>query len=202
MANTETMNKEAVIIAEAAKLFLYKGFHATSMDDISQAVGLAKGSLYHYFTGKEEILGKCLEGPTKASIALMEEVVRTDVTPREKLRLAIQAQVQIIHDYPALFLAVQENFDLLDVKLREEILQFQNHYERLWDEVIAAGVESGQFRSDIRPRLIVYGILGMCNWMFRWYRRGGPLTASQIGNHYSNLLIGGLLNNTQNPASH
>ncbi|MCS6867707.1 TetR/AcrR family transcriptional regulator, partial [Thermus sp.] len=44
------------ILEEAAKLFTEKGYEATSVQDIAQAVGLSKAALYHHFAGKEEVL--------------------------------------------------------------------------------------------------------------------------------------------------
>src|ERR671935_2451137 len=49
------------VYAAALRLFREKGYHATSMQDIAEAVGLYKGSLYHYIGGKEELLVQVFE---------------------------------------------------------------------------------------------------------------------------------------------
>lgn len=52
---------EKTIIKEALKLFRQKSYHATSMADIAMACGLLKGSLYHYFHSKEDLMIKVIE---------------------------------------------------------------------------------------------------------------------------------------------
>ena len=52
---------EKTIIKEALKLFRQKSYHATSMADIAMACGLLKGSLYHYFNSKEDLMIKVIE---------------------------------------------------------------------------------------------------------------------------------------------
>ena len=52
---------EQTIIKEALKLFRQKSYHATSMADIAMACGLLKGSLYHYFHSKEDLMIKVIE---------------------------------------------------------------------------------------------------------------------------------------------
>jgi TetR/AcrR family transcriptional repressor of nem operon len=48
------------IINQSIKLFRIKTYHNTSMSDIAEACGLLKGSLYHYFKSKEELMGKVI----------------------------------------------------------------------------------------------------------------------------------------------
>lgn len=52
---------EQMIIKESLKLFRSKSYHTTSMSDIAQACGILKGSLYHYFSSKEELMMKVIE---------------------------------------------------------------------------------------------------------------------------------------------
>lgn len=52
---------EQTIILESLKLFRSKSYHTTSMADIANACGILKGSLYHYFKSKEELMMKVIE---------------------------------------------------------------------------------------------------------------------------------------------
>jgi AcrR family transcriptional regulator len=60
------------VYAAALRLFREKGYHATSMQDIAAAVGLYKGSLYHYIDGKEELLARVFERGMGALLAEVE----------------------------------------------------------------------------------------------------------------------------------
>jgi hypothetical protein len=54
-------------------------------------------------------------------------------------------------------------------------------------------VAEGKFRSDLDPRIVSLGILGMCAWVHQWYRPGGRFTAEQIAAIFSELVLDGLL---------
>ena len=73
------------VYAAALRLFNEKGYHATSMQDIAAAVGLYKGSLYHYIGGKEDLLEQVFE---RAMADLLVEVERIaddgSLSPRER----------------------------------------------------------------------------------------------------------------------
>src|SRR5436309_9221830 len=90
------------VYAAALRLFREKGYHATSMQDIGAAVGLYKGSLYHYIGGKEELLVQVFE---RAMGTLLEDVERIvgdgSLRPSAQLRLVVAAHVA----------AVAENLD-------------------------------------------------------------------------------------------
>ncbi|MDD5094099.1 MAG: TetR/AcrR family transcriptional regulator [Dehalococcoidia bacterium] len=193
MKPDEERKKQADIISEATRLFLYKGYHATSMDEISRAVNLSKGSIYHCFDSKEDILRMAINTSASACLALLREVAVSDLPPVEKLRQAVHVHVQIIHDYPVTFLAVRENFDLLDSRLRDEVLALITSYDNLLDQIVNAGVEHGQLRADLNPRLISYAMLGMCNWMFESHKKDVSLSPSEIADQFFQLLTGGVL---------
>src|SRR5438105_15867742 len=98
------------VYAAALRLFREKGYHATSMQDIAVAVGLYKGSLYHYIGGKEDLLVEVFERGMGALLADVERIADdTALAPSAQLRRVIQAHVE----------AVANNLDALTVYLHE-----------------------------------------------------------------------------------
>ncbi|MDD5095261.1 MAG: TetR/AcrR family transcriptional regulator [Dehalococcoidia bacterium] len=188
-------DRKASIIKESTRLFLSQGYHATSMDDICRAVGLQKGGIYHYFEGKEDILGECVKNSALEGLSILKQASDLDLPPMEKLRQVIHAQVQIVCDHPEIFIIFKENLDALDSKLQSEIKLIVASYEKIWDEVVAYGVESGQLRPDISPRLMSLVFLGICNWMFIWYRKEGGLSPSQIADQFFDMVTTGAARN-------
>src|SRR5512146_1074772 len=89
----EPPNKEEKIFTEAVRIFKEKGYHATSVQDIADAVHLQKGSLYHYISSKEELLFKIFERGTGALTQRLKEIIASDLSPSDKLRAAIQAHI-------------------------------------------------------------------------------------------------------------
>ena len=184
--------RHQAVYAAALRLFREKGYHATSMQDIAGVVGLYKGSLYHYIGGKEELLVQVFE---RGMGALLEEVERiaanSAVGPTAQLREIIRAHVQ----------AVATNLDALTVYLHEwralggeslaRVRAQRERYVELVNAVIERGFLLGEFRAQ-DARIATLGVLGMCNWLCQWYRPGGRLSPSEIGDRFADLVLDGL----------
>jgi AcrR family transcriptional regulator len=185
-------NRSEEVYAAALRLFKQKGYHATSMQDIAAAVGLYKGSLYHYIGGKEDLLVRVFEHAMGSLLADVERIVRdSSLPPREQLRLLIQAHVG----------AVASNLDALTVYLHEFralageslllVRSQRERYRELVSMVVERGVQLGEFATpDVG--IATLGLLGMCNWIVQWYRPGGRLSPGEIAENFSDLLLRGL----------
>jgi AcrR family transcriptional regulator len=183
------------VYAAALRLFKEKGYHATSMQDIAAAVGLYKGSLYHYIGGKEDLLVQVFERAMGTLLADVERIVAdSSLRPSIQLRLLFQAHVQ----------AVADNLDALTVYLHEfralageslaNVRAQRQRYKDLVSAIIERGVGVGEFAaSDVG--IATLGLLGMCNWVVQWYRPGGRLTAREIGGYFADLVLDGLKRN-------
>jgi AcrR family transcriptional regulator len=180
------------VYSAALRLFREKGYHATSMQDIAAAVGLYKGSLYHYIAGKEDLLAQVFERAMETLIADVEAIVAdTSLQPSAQLRLIIAAHVQ----------AVSENLDALTVYLHEfralagdslaTVRAQRERYIQLVAEIVGRGVRLGEF-STPDVKIATLGLVGMCNWMCQWYQPSGRLKAQAIGDQFANLLLSGL----------
>ena len=78
--------KQEQLFNTAASLFAEKGYHGTSISDLAQAMGMRKGSLYHYFKSKEELLFRLLDEYITEALTEIETICALEVTPTEKLR--------------------------------------------------------------------------------------------------------------------
>lgn len=179
------------IINAAIRLFNQSGYHATSMRDIARAVNIKKPSLYHHFGSKEEILLAILETGMNQFLADVEAIVASDADCAEKLLAAVQAHAQLIAENPegaAVFL--REDRGLGDEYLAEYVAK-RDQVERLFRAIIQQGVEEGVFReTDIA--ITAQAMLGAVNWMTRWYRPQGRLTAAEIADIFGDLFLHGL----------
>jgi AcrR family transcriptional regulator len=184
----------------ALRLFREKGYHATSMQDIAAAVGLYKGSLYHYIGGKEDLLVQVFERAMGTLLADVERIVAdASLGPSVQLRLIVQAHVT----------CVSENLDALTVYLHEfralageslaTVRAQRERYAQLVGEIVGRGVRLGEFETaDVG--IATLGLLGMCNWVCQWYRPDGRLGPAQIGGYFADLVLGGLSVSSRTPA--
>ena len=82
------------IVSAAAKVFRTKGYHAATVRDIADEVGLLKGSLYHHFDSKEELLYLVVKEPIAQMYRTMAEIAAADGRAVDKLRRAISAHLR------------------------------------------------------------------------------------------------------------
>src|SRR5262245_3391525 len=181
-----------VILGAASRLFSTRGYHATSMQDIADAVGILKGSLYHHFESKEAILYRIVKEPIVRLHRTVAEIAATPGPAAAKLERAASAHVQAFHDhYPHLFVYLRETEDVRR-RFRTSAGLGPRDYERLWGDMVQGGMKSGEFRADLDPTVVVYGLLGMLNWLYKWYDPNGRLGPHEIAAQFSALALSGL----------
>jgi|SRR5579859_3485254 len=184
--------REDQVRAAALRLFKEKGYHATSMRDIAREVGINKGSLYSYITTKEDLLIPVFEQAMAVLLAQIEQVTADrSLRPTDRLRRAVHAHV----------IAVADNLDVLTVYLSEwrqlaaeSLTTVRSHRERyaaLFLQILQDGVDSGEFRA-MDTRIVMLGMIGMCNYLFRWYRPDGRLHPDQIADELIELVMQGV----------
>ncbi|MBM3225205.1 MAG: hypothetical protein FJZ47_15585 [Candidatus Tectomicrobia bacterium] len=67
-----------------------------------------------------------------------------------------------------------------------------SNYQRLWATLLQQGIDAGVLRSDLDVKVTGYAILGMCNWVYRWYNPEGKLSAEDIAAIFTTLVLDGL----------
>ena len=188
----KTELKREAILRSAAAAFRRKGYHGTSMEDISEQLLMTKGSLYYYFKDKEQILFACHDFSLDRVLEKMREVMEEQkgANKADKLGALIQGLVDVmIDDLQGSALAL--DFTALRDELLEQIITKRDQFERGMRVVISEGVKSGEFR-NVDPKLATFAILGAINWISKWYRPDGSFKAADIGRMYSDLFGKGL----------
>lgn len=179
------------IIEAAAEAFRTKGFAATSLEDIASAVGIWKGSLYHYIDTKEDLLFAVVRGPALEILSDLRELSQTDLPPTEKIRRATRSHLKVL----------EKNFVYASVYLQEiagrrryaEWSKMDREYLELLESIVTEGVETGEFSALTNPRIATLGLIGALNWLTHWYRPDGPLHADEIADQFCDLFLGGLI---------
>src|SRR6266478_6856581 len=97
------------IVSAAAKVFRTKGYHAATVRDIADEVGILKGSLYHHFDSKEELLYLVVKEPIAQMFRTIAEIAAAEGGAAEKLTRAISAHLEAFdRHYPHLFVYLRE----------------------------------------------------------------------------------------------
>jgi len=154
MSTTETEGRVArkrgrrrqEIVAVAAELFGERGYDAVSLDDVAERLDVTKGSLYHYFSGKEELGSAAIEAlGTTWTARLAELVERVGGPPGVRLRVLVREQLIVaVRDHPAglgLFLVP----DAWPDAQRAVIKELRRRHDRLFRDIVEEGIASGEF---------------------------------------------------------
>lgn len=178
-----------LIVAAAAALFRERGFAATSMQEIADAVGLTRPALYYHFRNKEEILESLVEEITLKSIRktlLLNAEPSAD--PAQTLRTVVTAYALWILRHPQHFAVLSRDEQDLPQQARE--LQRRGRRELLetFSRVIRTGVDTGRFRV-VNPTVTTLSIFGMCNWTVQWFKPEGQLSEEQVANEIADLAV-------------
>jgi AcrR family transcriptional regulator len=164
------------------------------MQQIADAVGLQKGSLYHHITSKEELLHEVMIAGLTQLGERLEAVATSILPPAEKLRQLIETHIH----YAA------ENLDIATVvlfehrailgfpALRQEYVSRRDFFESQFRTTIQEGVDSGDFYPVDVP-VVVQALLGVHNWLVMWYRPEGRLSPQEIAGIIADTFLRGLL---------
>lgn len=177
------------ILHAALRAFRENGYHATTLDDIAEHVGVRKTALYHYFPDKEAILYECHRESLGEIRQLMKEASKLETAP-EQLGYIIREHVRVMTDTldgsPLAF-----EVPALSAERQAEVIAARDRYERSLRKIIDQGVKDGEFR-PVDSKIAVFVILGAINWIARWYRPEGALHALELGSEFASHLVGGL----------
>jgi AcrR family transcriptional regulator len=183
------------LVEAAARVFARKGFDSASMEDIAAEVGVLQGSLYYHVSSKAELLFLVQRRRLMAINAALDGIADSAEAPPEKLRHAIREHLRYLEtNYPESrnwFTEPGRGTDSGDA--RDDIRELNHRYGGIWVRIIRDGIESGAFRAGVDAGTVARGILGMCNWVPRWYRREGPRSIDDIIADLSEMAVRGLL---------
>jgi AcrR family transcriptional regulator len=187
---------EAAILDQACRLFATRGFDGTSIRDIANAVGISNAALYHYFADKDELFARIVASVIERQCALMEQRIKPDDPPGEKLRAFMRAYAEFFEANTAESVASSRSFGALEKSpQRERAIYWRDRYERILRDILKEGMDCGEFRkADVA--LTGRAVLSCLNWIYRWYSPSGPLRPREIAEGYADILMNGIGNNT------
>jgi AcrR family transcriptional regulator len=184
--------REDQLLEIATRLFKEKGYHNTSMQDLADALGMKKGSLYYYIDSKEELLRRLLESATSFLVVQIDEIYAADLPPAQKLRWALENHAVTMMEHLDLVAVYLQEYRNLSPKRLTEALAVRKHYEQVLMQILEDGITSGEFR-PLNVKMAVFGLLGMLNWTHEWFCPGGEFTSQEIANMLADLALRGLL---------
>lgn len=181
------------ILTGAGRVFARLGYGQSTLEDVAAEVGISRATVYYYVGTKEELLVGLLHDPIETMRTRLEEVAAQPTTAPERLEAALREYVRTMAELPELFIFLSENVhQVMSGPEAEHIRDNADRYGRTLAEVIRSGAKAGEFRADIEPSIAVLGILGMFNWIHRWYNPHGERSLAEFGDVFIEMALSAL----------
>jgi AcrR family transcriptional regulator len=185
------MSRKQEIIQAAAELFAIQGYHGTSIQDLSQAVGLGKSSLYQHIASKEELLFWVHEQFINPLLAATKERVRPDMDPREALQTLSRVLMRVIADYQPYVRVFLNEWRALPQPRLDEIMEKRKLFECYVGEALQRGIDQRVFYvPDVPTARLAF--LGMHNYAYQWLNPHGRLPPEEIARQFSDIFLHGI----------
>lgn len=195
MATAAGVDKRTTLMREAAHLFRHRGYHATSMSDIADAMSLNKGTLYYYFPSKADILHAIY---LEAYARLDENVRRVpaDLPADEELVGYVRAILHTISAVPDVIAVYFQEHPWLETSLTPEQARGVRAKEAQFTEqlrsIIVGGMRDGVFRR-VNDRLLAIQLLSMISSLYRWHLSEDDSSAELVADTIIGYLYDGIL---------
>jgi TetR/AcrR family transcriptional regulator, cholesterol catabolism regulator len=180
------------IVRAAAACFGEMGYRAATLDVVAERAGLSKVTLYRYVSSKEDLLSLVFERTIASFRQGLRQIVEEHRPADETLRRIIRYQVGLLAGHQTFLRVFFSEEGGLPPATAVRAARAKREYDRTIERVVRDGIAAGVLR-DLPATMVVFGILGMCNWLHTWYRADGPLTHEQIADVFVSMLERGYL---------
>jgi AcrR family transcriptional regulator len=174
---------------QAARLFAQKGYHGTSMEDLAEAMGVQKGTLYTHVRSKEDLLYElCRDGATAFHDAL--DGVPEQLPATERIRLALRAHLRVVAEQLDVSTVFTREWRYLDDGRREEFVRSRREYEQRIRAIFQDGMEQSELRTDLDAGTAALLFLSAANWAYTWLRPAADTDA--LADRMTGVLVDGM----------
>lgn len=170
--------KREAVLRQAVTAFSKNGFHATSLDDIANSVGVTKAALYHYYPNKHALLFEAFSEALRVAFECLDKAKLAGSNGLERIQMALEGYLSVsLHELSRCVILTEEH--ALLPEHQEIIFQKRDMYEGQLRELVREGMRDGSV-IPCDPKLAIFTIYGAINWVPKWFREEGAWTNEQL----------------------
>jgi AcrR family transcriptional regulator len=183
--------KQRSILRSAAAVFAEVGMDKASMSQIAAHADVSKALLYHYYPGRDALIFDILRTNLNELDEAIAAADQPDLPPRQRLRALVHAVLEQYRDADDYHKVQLNGTQTLPQDQRDEIMAIERRIVRRFAAVIR------QVNPDLeaeRPILmpVTMSIFGMMNWVYMWFKEGGPVSRAEYADLATDILLGGI----------
>ena len=182
------------LLAATVEVFIKKGFDGSTMEDLSQRLGISKSGIYHHVASKDALLELAVNRALDRLEHAVERTRALDATPIARLEFLIRESVRILiaqKPFVTLLLRVRGN-----TAVEQSALERRRHFDRYAATLVREAAEVGEVRPDIDPDVTARLLFGMVNSLVDWARPDGPDAVDQLADAVAAIAFDGILTAT------
>lgn len=194
--NNERMrgrNVKKKITENSIQLFEKKGFKETSIQDIVDSLDVTKGTFYYYFSSKEELLMDIHLQYIDEILNIQNEILANQKMDHKtklfEIIYMLISRIKSKRSSAKIFFREMQN--LSEARL-VDIIPKRDQFRLNIEQVIKDGREAGEFRSNLNPSIVTFGVLGIANWSYNWFHPEGSLTDYEVTEIFVDMILKGI----------
>ena len=192
--------KKDQILEAALQVFAKKGFAKATINEIAAASGIGKGTVYEYFSNKEEIVDQSFGFFIRHFEIGFQEILIQPVPGREKIVRILDVFISAIDSHSLDLMELMFDYWSEGIKNREsrgllfnEMNRFYRSYREIFADIIIEGMQDGSFKKNINPRSVSAMIVGTLDGiLLQWILDKKNIDLQDIGRTISHTVLNGI----------
>jgi AcrR family transcriptional regulator len=184
------------LLRSAAQVFKEKGFQAASVNDIAEAYGGDRATVYYYYGSKHEIFIDLIKEAVREVVEAAESIADADESAARRLERLIATTADLYErHYPYMYLYIQEDMRKVPgdgTSAGAELEALSSRFESALRRIVNEGIDEGVFRPTLDTAMAIFAVSGVLNWTHRWFAPGGRLSGREVGLAMADILLGGM----------
>ena len=187
-------SKRERILRAATDVFAQSGYFNAKVSEIARAAGVADGTIYLYFDGKEDLLTSIFREHTRNYLQSLERDVANVNRPEERVRIAIRHHLETLGRDRSLAIVAQvelrHSLKFMALLSHQEIADYLN----ILRKIVEQGQSEGVFRRNLHPQLVAKAIFGIVDEMVTsWILSEKDYSLADQSDEVAEFVLNGLL---------
>lgn len=182
--------KLADILKVAAAIFAEKGYHQASMRDIAAATGISLSGLYYYFESKEELLFLIQDHCFGTILERLDRDLQGVADPLDRLRILVRNHLYFFVNNMREMKVLSHEAGALTSEYRQRVNAKKRRYTEVVMEILTG---LGPAHSAVDLRVATFGLFGMMNWIYNWYRADRDVAVEDLAENMIHIFLSGYL---------
>ena len=189
---TAGADARARVLEAAVELFAAQGYDGTSVTQVINRAGVAKGGFYHHFASKEALLFEVYGDLITRQLQNLDEILARGLPPGETLRAIVRDLVQTTAASARPALVFWREMNKLGDDHAQEYRRARRRYHDAVQRLVRDAQAAGEFAQVASADTVTFTIFGFVNELPLWYRPTGRKRPAQLGDELADLILAAL----------